>query len=138
MLHPAEHRVRSETGRDIRGHQGLDIAGVGGEPIVAAGTEIAIVKNLPAAATHLHQRPSDRFQMDVAADGSDLNVAVANIGQRDWSAHRPDVYMTVSTLRTLTAASVPSRVKSPCKRSADSGPVEEWRLRVASGGISSS
>ena len=83
VLHPAQHRVRSETGRDIRGRQGLDIAGVGGEPIVAAGTEITIVKNLPAAGIHLHQRPINRRQMDVAADGSDFNVAVANIGQRD-------------------------------------------------------
>ena len=95
MLHPAQYRVRSEIGRDIRGRHSLDITGVGGEPIVAPGAEVPIVENLPAAQIHLHQRPIDRLQMDVAADGSDLNVAVANIGQRDWSAHRPRVYMTV-------------------------------------------
>ena len=60
MLHPAQHRVRSETGRDIRGRQGLYITGVGGEPIVAAGAEVTIVENPPTAQIHLHQRPIDQ------------------------------------------------------------------------------
>jgi len=33
--------------------------------------------------------------MDVAADGSDFNVTVANVGQRDRTAHRPHVHMTI-------------------------------------------
>src|ERR1019366_4471138 len=45
VLHPAQHRVRSETGRDIRGRQCLYITGVGGEPIVAAVADVTIVEN---------------------------------------------------------------------------------------------
>src|ERR1019366_4947681 len=78
VLDPAQHRVRAEISRDIRGHQGLDITGVGSEPIVAAGAEITIVENLTAAGIRLNQRSRDRLQMDVAANGSNLNVAVAN------------------------------------------------------------
>ncbi len=74
---------------------------MGGELVVAAGAEITIVENLPAARIRLNQRSRDRLQMDVAADGSDLNVAVADIGQRDRPAHRPDVHMTITYVANI-------------------------------------
>ncbi len=138
MLHLAQHRVGPETRGDVRRHQRFYITGVGRKSIVAPRAEISIVENRSPARTDLHQRSCDRLQMNVAADRRKLHVTVANVDQRD----RPRIVLTCtwqfSTLRTLTAASAPSMVKSPCKRSADNGPVEECRLTVASGGISSS
>ena len=101
VLDSAQHRVRSEIGRDVGGRQGLYITGVSAEPIVSAGAEITIVENLPAAEIDLHQGPIDRLHMHVAADGSDLHVAVPNIGQGDRSAHRPNVYMTVPDVTNI-------------------------------------
>src|SRR5260370_2296232 len=95
VLHPAHHGVGAEIGRDIRRHQGLDITGVGGELVVAAGAKITIVENPSTAGIRLHQRSGDRLQMDVATDGRDLNVSVANIRQCDRPAHPPDVHMTI-------------------------------------------
>src|SRR5260370_25545312 len=68
VLDTAQHRVRAEISRDLGGRQGLDIPGVGGEPIVASGAEITVVENLSAAGICLHQRSTDRLQVDVATD----------------------------------------------------------------------
>ena len=101
VLHLSQHGVRTEIRRDIPRRQGFDITGVRGELIVAAGTEITIVENLAAAGIGLNQRSGHRLQMDVAADRSDLNVAVANIGQRDRPSHRPDVHMTITYVANI-------------------------------------
>ena len=49
VLHPAQHRVRAEIGRNVGRHQGFDVTGMGGELVVAAGAEITVVENLSAA-----------------------------------------------------------------------------------------
>src|SRR5271166_285941 len=95
MLHTAEYGVRTETGGDIRRDQSFDVTRMGDEPVVAARAEIAVVENSSAAGTHLHRQTRDRFQVDVAADGSDLNVTIANIGECDRAAHRPDMHVGI-------------------------------------------
>src|SRR5450631_3091726 len=95
VLHLTQHGVRAEIRRDIPRRQSFDITGVGGELIVASGAEITVVENLSAAGFRLNQRSRNRFQVHVAADRSDVDVAVANIAERDRSAHRPHVHMAV-------------------------------------------
>ena len=87
--------MRSKVGGNVGRDQRLDVTFVGGKFVLAAGAEIAIVKDLAAAGTGLHQRSRYGFQMNVAADGGELDVAVADIGHSDWAAHGANVDMPV-------------------------------------------
>ena len=87
--------MRPEIGGDIGGYQSFDVAAVSGELIVAARSEITIVRDLAAAGAYLYQRSRDRLQSDIAADRSDLHVSVANIGQGNGATHGLHVHMAI-------------------------------------------
>lgn len=92
----AEDGMDREVGGGVGGNDGFNIAAVGGEFIVAAGTEVAVVKNLAAAGVGAHEGAVDGSHGDAAADGRDLDMAVFNVAYGNWSAHGGDMEVPVA------------------------------------------
>lgn len=96
VLNLAENGVGAEVSRRICGDNRRDVAGMSRELVIAARPEITVVENLAAAGIGLNQWAGDRLHRNVAADGSNLDVAVPHIGQRDWTTHGVHVHVTVA------------------------------------------